>query len=441
MTWFRADEGLAFMLQYENVAWYDAGEVRILDRRIYPAKIEFVRCKTHVEVMQAIRDMVTQSAGPYTAAAMGMALAAYECREKSADEQLAYLQAADETISNARPTTYKRMKLVCDGCLAAAKLALREGRPVDLAIREHAVNANNRRYSKVNEIAKYLVPLAAYECREKSADEQLAYLQAADETISNARPTTYKRMKLVCDGCLAAAKLALREGRPVDLAIREHAVNANNRRYSKVNEIAKYLVPLIPDGGTVMTQCFGETIVGMMLKEAKQSGKTFRLFCPETRPYFQGARLTATVCHDMGFDVTVITDNMPAFVMEREHVDLFTCAADAICLDGYVVNKVGTLQIAICANHFGIPTFVTGAPDIGHETKDTVKIEMRDPEFTLQAMGVRTAAQGVKGYYPAFDMTPPHLISGIVTDRGVFSPFDLHRYFAGGGAGEYDTVV
>ena len=311
MTQFRADEGLAFMLQYENVAWYDAGEVRILDRRIYPAKIEFVRCKTHVEVMQAIRDMVTQSAGPYTAAAMGMALAAYECREKS-------------------------------------------------------------------------------------ADEQLAYLQAADETISNARPTTYKRMKLVCDGCLAAAKLALREGRPVDLAIREHAVNANNRRYSKVNEIAKYLVPLIPDGGTVMTQCFGETIVGMMLKEAKQSGKTFRLFCPETRPYFQGARLTATVCHDMGFDVTVITDNMPAFVMEREHV---------------------------------------------HETKDTVKIEMRDPEFTLQAMGVRTAAQGVKGYYPAFDMTPPHLISGIVTDRGVFSPFDLHRYFAGGGAGEYDTVV
>ena len=316
MTQFRADEGLAFMLQYENVAWYDAGEVRILDRRIYPAKIEFVRCKTHVEVMQAIRDMVTQSAGPYTAAAMGMALAAYECREKS-------------------------------------------------------------------------------------ADEQLAYLQAADETISNARPTTYKRMKLVCDGCLEAAKLALREARPVDLAIREHAVNANNRRYSKVNEIARYLVPLIPDGGTVMTQCFGETIVGMMLKEARQAGKTFRLFCPETRPYFQGARLTATVCHDMGFDVTVITDNMP----------------------------------------FGIPTFVTGAPDIGHETKDTVKIEMRDPEFTLQAMGVRTAAQGVKGYYPAFDMTPPHLISGIVTDRGVFSPFDLHHYFAGGGAGEYDTVV
>ena len=356
MTQFRADKDLAFMLQYENVAWYDASEVRILVRRFYPAKIEFVRCKTHGEVAQAIADMVTQSAGPYTAAAMGMALAAYECREKS-------------------------------------------------------------------------------------KEEQLAFLRAAGDTISNARPTTAGRMRMICDGCLRAAELALEEGRPVDLAIREHAVDTNNRRYSKVNEIAKYLVPLIPEGGTVMTQCFGETIVGMMLKEAKLAGKQFRLFCPETRPYFQGARLTATVCRDMGFDVTVVTDNMPAFVMEREHVDVFTCAADAICLDGYVVNKVGTLQIAICANHFGIPTFVTGAPDIGHETKDTVKIEMRDPAFTLQAMGVRTAADGVKGYYPAFDMTPPHLISGIVTDRGVFSPFDLHRYFSDGGEGEYETVV
>ena len=353
----RADAGLAFMLQYENVAWYENGTVRILDRRIYPAKVEFVVCRDHVAVMQAIRDMVTQSAGPYTAAGMGMALAAWECRGRARAEQSAYLTQAAETIAGARPTTRSRMALICEGCRKAAETALDEGRT------------------------------------------------------------------------------------DVDLAIREHVIRTNNRRYGKIDKVAQYLAALFPAHGTVMTQCFGETIVGMMLKQARLAGKELRLFCPETRPYFQGARLTATVCRDMGFDVTVITDNMPAFVMEREGVDLFTCAADAICLDGYVVNKVGTLQIAICANHFGIPTFVTGAPDIGHPTKDTVQIEMRDPEFTLQAMGVRTAAEGVKGYYPAFDMTPPHLISGIVTDRGVFSPFDLHRYFADGGAGEYDTVV
>ena len=76
MTQFRADEGLAFMLQYENVAWYENGKVRILDRRIYPTEVRFVECATYQEVVQAIADMVTQSAGPYTAVGMGMALAA-----------------------------------------------------------------------------------------------------------------------------------------------------------------------------------------------------------------------------------------------------------------------------------------------------------------------------------------------------------------------------
>jgi len=125
--------------------------------------------------------------------------------------------------------------------------------------------------------------------------------------------------------------------------------------------------------------------------------------------------------------------------MANEHVDVVTCAADAISCDGYVFNKVGTSQIAICAKHFGIPLFVSGAPDIGHPTYDTVTIEMRDPEFSLQAMGVRTAIEGtgIKGYYPAFDMTPPHLISGIVTERGIFSPYDLNRYPSAGGSGEF----
>jgi len=352
----RQDQGLAFMLQYENIAWYEDGRVRILDRRVYPRKLEFVECFHYDEVRQAIADMVTQSAGPYTAAAMGMALAAYECRDLGEKEQLAFL--------------------------------------------------------------------------EKAAD-----------CISHARPTTVSRMRQVCDNALAAAKAALSEGCPVPEAIRASAVRANDNRYCKIGRMAKYLVDMFPQNGTVMTQCFGETIVGQMLKEARLQNKNIRLFCPETRPYFQGARLTATVCHDMGFDVTVITDNMPAYVMEREHVDVFTSAADAICLDGHVVNKVGTFQIAIAAKYMKIPYFVTGAPDYGHPTVDTVKIEMRDPDFVLQAMGVKTAKDGVKGYYPAFDITPPALISGVVTDTGIYSPYDLQRYFKSGNPGEYGMLV
>ena len=103
----RADHDLAFMLQYENIAWYEDGKVKILDRRIYPARVEFVTCGTHQEVAQAITDMVTQSAGPYTAVPMGMALAAHECRDKTAAEQMEYLRKAAHTISHARSSAWR----------------------------------------------------------------------------------------------------------------------------------------------------------------------------------------------------------------------------------------------------------------------------------------------------------------------------------------------
>ncbi|MDO5112514.1 MAG: s-methyl-5-thioribose-1-phosphate isomerase [Clostridia bacterium] len=352
----RADQDLAFMLQYENVAWYENGRVRILDRRCYPRRVEFVECAHYQDVAKAVTDMVTQSAGPYTAAAMGMALAAYECREKSVDAQRAYLRAAADCIANARPTTVQRMRQVCDTALKAAEAAFASG-----------------------------------------------------ENVAE--------------------------------AIKANAIKANNARYNKIGVMASYLVDMFPDKGAVMTQCFGETIVGQMLKVARARGKQLRIFCPETRPYFQGARLTATVCHDMGFDVTVITDNMPAFVMEREHIDVFTSAADVICMDGHVVNKVGTFQIAIVAKYMGIPYYVTGAPDMGHPDIHSVNIEMRDPAFVLEAMGVKTACDGVKGYYPAFDVTPPALVSGVVTDNGIYCPYDLKRYAQTGNKGEYELVV
>lgn len=352
----RADKDLAFMLQYENIAWYEDGKVRILDRRIYPAKIEYVSCYTYQEVAKAVTDMVTQSAGPFTAAAMGMALAAYECRDERAEEQRAFLRRAADVIANARPTTVDRMRRITEGCLVAAESAMAAG--------------------------------------ENTAD-----------------------------------------------AVRAHAIESNNIRYNKIGKVAEYLLDLFPAGAKVLTQCFGETIVGQMLKEARKRNNALKIYCAETRPYFQGARLTASVAYDMGFDVTVVTDNMPAFLMQQEKIDIYTSAADAICLDGHIVNKVGTFQIAITAKYMGIPYFVTGAPDRGHETVNSVHIEMRDPAFVLQAMGVPTAKAGVKGYYPSFDITPPHLVSGVVTDCGVYSPYDLKRYYEAGNAGEYGLVV
>lgn len=352
----RADEGLAFLLKYENVAWYENGTVRILDRRCYPHPVSFVICKTSEEVAKAIADMVTQSAGPYLAAGMGMVLAAHEGERKGAAEQLRHMRAAADMISNARPTTAKRMRQITDGCLEAA-------------VRAAAAN------------------------------------------------------------------------RPLVQAVFCHVIAITNARYHKIEQTAKYLVEKFPANGTVMTQCFAETILGFMCLECRRQNKNIKFICPETRPYFQGARLTASVLHDMGFDVTVITDNMPAWTMHEKNVDVFTCAADAITMDGWVVNKVGTLQISLAAKYWGIPVYVTGAPDKCHEFAADVKIEERNPSGVLEALGNPTAPEGVHGFYPAFDKTPPELITGIVTDRGVYDPQKLWDYYDGNRAGEYDVVV
>lgn len=335
----RQDYDMPFMLRYENVAWYEDGEVRILDRRVYPKEIRFEICRTHKEVAKAIKDMVTQSAGPYTAAGMGMALAAYEARELKGEDLLNFLEDAAETISTARPTTSTRLKKVTRGSIEAAKRAMESG----------------------------------------------------DDVVE---------------------------------ALFQESINSLNRRYSAMNEVAKYLCDLIPDGGKVLTQCFAETIIGTMTRTLKEQGKDVKFYCTETRPYYQGARLTATCISQMGFDTTVITDNMVAYTMENIGIDLFTSASDTITLDGHVANKVGTHQIAIVAREFKVPFYVTGMPDGEKKAKDDIVIELRDPSLVL---GDHTA-RGVKAIYPSFDITPPELITGFVTDKGLYKPSDLKEY-------------
>ena len=335
----RQDYDMPFMLRYENVAWYEDGEVRILDRRVYPKEIRFEICRTHKEVAKAIKDMVTQSAGPYTAAGMGMALAAYEARDLKGEDLLNFLEDAAETISTARPTTSTRLKKVTRGSIEAVKRAMESGEDLVEALFQESINSLNRRYSAMNEVAKYL-----------------------------------------CD--------------------------------------------LIPDGRKVLTQCFAETIIGTLTRTLKEQGKDVKFYCTETRPYYQGARLTATCISQMGFDTTVITDNMVAYTMENIGIDLFTSASDTITLDGHVANKVGTHQIALVARQFKVPFYVTGMPDGEKKAKDDIVIELRDPSLVL---GDHTA-RGVKAIYPSFDITPPELITGFVTDKGLYKPSDLKKY-------------
>lgn len=340
----RMDEGMPFLLQYEHVAWYEDGKVRILDRRVYPKEVRFEVCETYQQVVRAIADMVTQSAGPYTAVGMGMALAAHQVRDKGRAEQLAFLRQAAQDLAHARPTTANRYGKITFRCAAVAEAALEAG----------------------------LNPVAA---------------------------------------------------------VVEDTLESLGRRYSAMQLVGDHLERLIPEGGTILTQCYGETIIGTLIRAARRSGKTFRVFCAETRPFLQGARLTASCFVQAGFDTTVLTDNMAAYAMEREGVSLFTSAADTIARDGHIANKTGTFQIAILAKYFGVPYYVTGIPDGDKRSVRDIVIEQRDPGPVLTSWGIPNTVPEVKGIYPSFDVTPPHLISGVVTDKGVYVPYLLDQYF------------
>ncbi len=192
--------------------------------------------------------------------------------------------------------------------------------------------------------------------------------------------------------------------------------------------LGKFAAELIADGDTILTHCWGESTIIETVAAALRAGKNFKMICSETRPYLQGSRLTAHSVGEMGVDVTVITDNMGAAAMDAGMVQHLMTAADRVTGAGHVINKVGTLQLAIVARYFGIPyTAMVKRPDFSAMTADDVPMEMRDPDEVLHCLGHRTATPLAKGWYPAFDMTPPELVTNIATSNGVFAPGDLHK--------------
>jgi methylthioribose-1-phosphate isomerase len=211
------------------------------------------------------------------------------------------------------------------------------------------------------------------------------------------------------------------------------------RRWAEEHEryrsIGRHGASVLRDGDRVLTHCWAESGIVYTLAEAVRQGKRLEVTCTETRPYLQGARLTADAVADLGIPVTVITDGMPAALIDRGRVNVFVTGADRVTMDGHVINKVGTLGIAIAAARFAVPyyAFCIG-PDVHARGRDDVPIEERSPDEVLHCLGVRTATLRASGFYPAFDATPPDLVTGIVTERGVFDPDRLTDHFGPPGA-------
>ena len=278
--------------------------------------------------------------------------------------------------------------------------------------------------------AAYGVYVLARSYRDLPQPVFLSSLYADIDQLRQARPTAVNlawalgRMEQTLKRCQQ------QEIATILVALKAEATAIDNEDAAISHAIAAAGAPLIKDGMGILTHCnagwlatseLGTALAPLYL--AHQQGKTFRVYCDETRPLLQGARLTAYELMAAGIDTTLICDNMAASLMAAGKIDLIFVGADRVAANGDVANKIGTFSVAVNAAHFGIPFYVcapSSTLDAATTNGEEIIIEQRAAEeVTEYWYRQRMAPQQVQVYNPAFDVTPHELISGLITEQGI----------------------
>ena len=249
-------------------------------------------------------------------------------------------------------------------------------------------------------------------------------LEEADRLLRQSRPTAVNLFHALDrmrphfgdrKGSLEEAKALWREVEETERAISQHGA-----------KVLKGQVLTHCNTGPLATGGWG-TALGAIL-EAHRQGRVRHVWVDETRPYLQGARLTAFELMKAGVPATLIADNMAGFLMQRGQVDAVIVGVDRMALNGDFANKIGTYALAVLAHHHGIPFYAAlplSSVDPRLETGQGIPIEERPPEEVTHIRGLPIAPPGFPAYHPAFDVTPHRFLTGIVTEKGVlYPPFD-----------------
>ena len=201
--------------------------------------------------------------------------------------------------------------------------------------------------------------------------------------------------------------------------------------------IGRHGAELLPDGASALTHCNAGGLAtaeyGTALSvffTAQDRGKSLHVFVDETRPLLQGARLTAWELQQRGINCTLICDSMAGQVMKEGRVQAVITGADRIAANGDSANKIGTYAVAVLAKAHDIPFYIAAPQstfDLSLPTGDGIPIEERKPAEITHGFGKQTAPSEVRVYNPAFDVTPAHLIAGIITEHGLISPVSEQR--------------
>jgi methylthioribose-1-phosphate isomerase len=313
-------------------------------------------------------------------------------------------------------------------------LTCRDYREVAEAIRSMVI----RGAPAIGVAAAMGVALGVKNSQATTVTELRAEFDRIAETISRTRPTAVNlfwavdRMRRVFEELLAgplpdAEKLAAVKSRLVEEA---QGVLAEDVAINRA--MGRHGAALLPDAGTVLTHCnagalatggYG-TALGV-IRAAVAAGKKLQVFADETRPFLQGARLTAWELMQDGIPVTLITDNMAGHFMKQGEIKAVIVGADRIAANGDVANKIGTYSVAVLAHVHGIPFYVA-APistlDLRLASGDLIPIEERSSTEVTQLAGISIAPANVVARHPAFDVTPHRYVTAIVTERGVARP-------------------
>ena len=189
---------------------------------------------------------------------------------------------------------------------------------------------------------------------------------------------------------------------------------------------------VVPEKARILTHCnagaiatggYG-TALGVV-RAAHAAGRVEMVYCDETRPLLQGARLTAWELVEDGIPATLLTDNMAGFAMAKGKIDLVLLGCDRMAANGDFANKIGTYSVAVLAKHHGIPFYSvlpSSTIDLSLSDGSGIPVEERAPGEVRSLYGVRTAPENVEVWNPAFDVTPHELLTGIITEKGVIYP-------------------
>ena len=271
--------------------------------------------------------------------------------------------------------------------------------------------------------------LAALQCNTKDKDELITYLENAKKILFQTRPTAVN----LTWGLEKIMRVAKNAG-TVD-EIRKSVIDAAKLMANEDIQINKSMgkngSELFNDNDTIMTHCNAGALATVaygtalgVIRATKESGKNIKVIATETRPVQQGSRLTAFELKHDGIDVSLIPDTAVGYTMANGLVDGVIVGADRILQTGHVFNKIGTYQVATMAKQHSIPFYVA-APlstfDLKSNPEDVI-IEQRKASEVTGIGDIKTAPDGIDVINPAFDMTPPELISGIITENGIAKP-------------------